>query len=113
MATVFKRGGKKNRDGYYYVAWRDHNGKRRTRCTKTTDKAAAERIAKKLETDAALRRDREIDPALDAISQQAHRPVMEHWTTSRPSCGRPTGRKSTFSTRPESSRQFAKRPASR
>ena len=34
MATAFKRGGKSNRHGYYYVAWRDHNGKRRTKCSK-------------------------------------------------------------------------------
>ena len=31
MASVFKRGGKKNRGGHYYVSWRDHTGKRQTK----------------------------------------------------------------------------------
>jgi hypothetical protein len=55
MASAFKRGGKGNRHGYYYIAWKDHNGKRRTKCSGTSDKAAAERIGAKLEADAALR----------------------------------------------------------
>ncbi|MCE9543996.1 MAG: recombinase XerD, partial [Planctomycetia bacterium] len=78
MASVFKHGGKGNRDGYYYVAWRDHRGKRHTKCTRTTDKAAAERIAAKYETDAALRRDGVIDPMLDDIGRQSQRPLSEH-----------------------------------
>ena len=69
MATVFKRGGKKAK-GYWYVQWYDHNGKRRSKCTQTTDKATAERIARKHEADAALRRDGVIDPTLDAISNR-------------------------------------------
>jgi hypothetical protein len=46
MATVFKRGGKGNRDGYWYIQWWDWTSKgkrRRTKCTRTTDKATAER----------------------------------------------------------------------
>jgi hypothetical protein len=54
MASVYRKGNK--RGTYWYAAWRDHNGKRHTRCTKTTDKSAAERIAAKYEADAALRR---------------------------------------------------------
>lgn len=77
MATVFKRGGKKAK-GYWYASWYDHNGKRRTRCTRTTDKATAERIAKKHEADAALRRDGVIDPTLDAISQESKRSIESH-----------------------------------
>ncbi len=78
MASVFKRGGKANRGGYWYVAWVDHAGKRRTRCTKTTDKAAAERIAAKLQSDAALRREGVIDPTLDATSKESQRSIESH-----------------------------------
>jgi hypothetical protein len=45
MATVFKRGGRANRGGRYYVAFFDHAGKRQVRSARTTDKATAERIA--------------------------------------------------------------------
>ena len=80
MASVFKRGGKQNRGGQWYAAWNDCNGRRRTRCTKTTDKATAERIAAKLEADAALRRDGVIDPALDAITRESQRSIADHVT---------------------------------
>ena len=79
MATVFKRGGKKAK-GYWYVQWYDHNGKRRSQCTHTTDKATAERIARKHEADAALRRDGVIDPTLDAISKESQRSIEAHLT---------------------------------
>jgi integrase len=78
MGSVFKRGGKKNRGGNYYVSWFDHTGKRQSKSAKTTDKATAERIAAKLESDAALRRDGVIDPALDGISQESQRSVESH-----------------------------------
>lgn len=78
MATTFKRGGKSNRNGLYYIAWRDHNGKRKTKCSGTSDKAAAERIGAKLETDAALRREGAIDATLDAIGQQSRRSIESH-----------------------------------
>ncbi len=77
MASVFKRGGKKAK-GYWYVSWFDQNGKRRTKCTRTTDKATAERIARKHEADAALRRDGVIDPTLDAISKESQRTIESH-----------------------------------
>ena len=79
MASVFKRGGKKAK-GYYYASWSDHNGKRQTKCTRTTDKGTAERIANKYETDAALRRDGVIDPALDAIGKESQRTIEAHLT---------------------------------
>ena len=79
MASVFKRGGKKAK-GNWYAAWTDHTGKRRTQCTHTTDKSTAERIARKFEADAALRRDGVIDPALDAISSESQRPLEDHLT---------------------------------
>ncbi|GIW96962.1 MAG: hypothetical protein KatS3mg111_0295 [Pirellulaceae bacterium] len=77
MATIFKRGGKKAK-GYYYVQWYDHQGKRRTRCTKTTDKATAERIAKQLESQTALRREGVIDPETDVVARESRRTIDEH-----------------------------------
>ena len=77
MASVFKRGGKKAK-GYWYASWKDHTGKRHTQCTKTTDKATAERIARKHEADAALRRDGVIDPTLDAIGKESKRTIEAH-----------------------------------
>ncbi len=79
MASLFKRGGKKAK-GYWYASWFDHTGKRRTKCTRTTDKATAERIANKREADAALRRDGVIDPTLDAISRESQRTIESHLT---------------------------------
>lgn len=77
MASVFKRGGKKAK-GPYYVTWTDHTGKRMTKCTNTTDKASAERIVRKYEADAALRREGVIDAALDSINKQANRSIESH-----------------------------------
>ncbi len=74
MATIYKRNGR----GPYVAAWYDHTGKRRTRTTKTTDKATAQRIARKHEAEAALRRDGVIDPTLDGISKEAARTIQAH-----------------------------------
>ena len=78
MATVFKRGGKSNRGGSYYIQWYDHTGKRKSKSARTTDKATAERIAAKLEADVALRRDGIIDATMDAISKESQRAIDEH-----------------------------------
>ncbi len=80
MATVFKRGGKGNRGGSYYIQWFDHNGKRQSKSARTTDKATAERIAGKLESDVALRRDGVIDPDLDEIGKESQRSIESHLT---------------------------------
>ncbi len=77
MASVFKRGGKGNRGGYWYVSWYDHGGKRRSKCAKTTDKATAERIGAKLETEAAKRREGLIDPQLEGFARETKRPLAE------------------------------------
>jgi len=79
MATVYKRGGKNNRGGRYYISYFDHQGQRVSRSARTTDKATAERIAAKLEADAALRRDGVIDPALDTQKVEAQRSISAHW----------------------------------
>ena len=77
MATVFKRGGKKAK-GNWYIQWVDHTGRRQTKCALTTNKATAERIARKHEADAALRRDGVIDPTLDAIGKESQRSIESH-----------------------------------
>jgi integrase len=78
MATVFKRGGKGNRGGSWYVQWYNHAGKRHSKCAKTTDRAAAERIAAKYEADAALRREGVVDVQLESIADQSRRSVESH-----------------------------------
>ncbi len=78
MATVYKRNRNGNHGGRYYIAFFDYAGKRQVRSARTTDKATAERIAAKLEADAALRRDGVIDPNLDAICQHSRRSVKSH-----------------------------------
>ena len=77
MASVYKRGGRRGK-GNYYIDWYDHTGKRRSKSSGTSDKAAANRIAAKIEADVALRREGVIDPTLDAITQQARRSIKEH-----------------------------------
>ena len=77
MASTFKRGGKQNKGGYYYVSWFDHFGKRRSKCAKTTDKATAERIGAKFETDAAKRREGLTDPAAETLANELKRPIAE------------------------------------
>jgi integrase len=77
MASVFKRGGKGNRGGFWYVAWTDHNGIRSSKCTRTTDKATAERIGARLEDEAAKRREGLIDPQLEGFVREARRPMAE------------------------------------
>lgn len=74
MSSVYKRSVK----GPWYASWNDHTGKRISKCTRTTDKATAERIAKKHEADAALPRDGVIDPALDSISRESLRTIDDH-----------------------------------
>ena len=55
--SLFKRNGR----GSWIATWYDHEGRRREHSTRTTDKAAAERILSKHVTDAALRREGVID----------------------------------------------------
>jgi len=62
----------------YYIAYFDHRGRRIVRSARTTDRATAERIAAKLEADAALRREGVVDPTLDSISRESRRSVESH-----------------------------------
>ena len=77
MAGVFKRGGPKAK-GNYIAWWFDHNGKRVTKSSRTTDKKSAELIAHKYEAEAALRREGVIDATLDAISRESQRTIEDH-----------------------------------
>ena len=77
MASVFKRGGKRAK-GFWYASWVHHDGTRKTKCTHTTDKVTAERIARKNEAEAALRRDGVIDPLVDQIQEQSQRSIDSH-----------------------------------
>lgn len=72
--SLFKRNG----TGPWVASWYDHEGKRRTRSTKTTDKAAAERILAKLIADNALRREGVIDAARDRYATEGRKPIRDH-----------------------------------
>ena len=56
----------------------DHEGRRRTRSTGTTDKAAAERILAGWLAAAALRREGVIDARTDGYAQADQRPIADH-----------------------------------
>ena len=77
MASIYKRGGKKNRKGPYYVQYFDENGRRRT-VKGCTDKEATEALARKLEADAMLRRKGVIDPKADRYSATELKPLKDH-----------------------------------
>ena len=74
MASVFKRNG----GGKYVARWFDHEGKRRQRSTKTTDKRTAERIAARWEADSLLRAEGVIDPRADKWAAAEARPIAQH-----------------------------------
>jgi len=78
VASLFKRGGKRNRYGHYVVAYFDETGKRRTCSTRTSDRAAAELIAQKIEAEIALRRRDIIDARQDRFAAEAKRPLTAH-----------------------------------
>ena len=74
MASVYKRKG----NGPYIVSWYDHTGKRREKSSKTTDKRSADRIAAKLESDVALRREGVIDPRQDRFIANERIALAKH-----------------------------------
>lgn len=78
MATVYRRGGSTQRGGRYYISYFDHSGQRISRSARTSDKATAERIAAKLEADAALRRDGVIDPVAEQQKLESQRSIESH-----------------------------------
>ncbi len=72
--SLYKRDGR----GAWIVAWVEHDGRRRARSTRTTDRVAAERILAKLTADAALRREGVIDPRIEYIAKRGREPIETH-----------------------------------
>ncbi len=78
MATIYRRGGKKNRNGTYYIQYFDENGNRRT-VKGCTDKDATEALARKLEAEVMLKKRGVIDARAERIADESRRPIKEHW----------------------------------
>ncbi len=72
--AVYKRSGGKT----YYFNYYDENGKRRFKSTGTTDKRAAEDIASKHKTDAALRKHSIIDTKAEAAQDLLNTKIAPH-----------------------------------
>src|SRR3954467_11518076 len=78
MASVFKRKRDRQRKGAsWYIAYADQNGIRRT-VKGCPDKTATEAMARKLESEADLRRRGIIDPRTDAYATHEARPLADH-----------------------------------
>ena len=78
MASVFKRSRDRKRPGAsWYIAYADERGKRRT-IKGCPDKAATEAMARKLESEADLRRRGVIDPRTDAYATHEARLLADH-----------------------------------
>ena len=72
--SIFKR-----RDGGpWYLAWYDAGGKRKSLCTKTTDKATAQRILADKLANVALRREGIIDARQESLITEAGKPIETH-----------------------------------
>ena len=69
---------KRREKGVWIARWLDSSGKRREKSTRTTDRAAAERILAKHVADAALRRDGVIDTRTDAYAAAERQPLTSH-----------------------------------
>jgi len=74
MATIYKRGGNKNRDGRWYITYSVRPGVRRT-VKGCRDKAATEALAKKLETEAWERGSGLIDARADQYARAELTPL--------------------------------------
>ena len=72
--TMLPRKGK----GAWRARYYDHDGRRVTRSTQTTDRRAAERILAQWIAEVALRRERVVDPGMDKIRQHTSRPLAQH-----------------------------------
>ena len=76
MASIFRRNGA--RKGKWLAKFLNADGQYETLSTRTTDHAAAERIADKWESDAVLRREGAIDASVEKLARQGRRPIAEH-----------------------------------
>ena len=78
MASVFKRKRDRQRkNASWFIAYQDERGKRRM-VKGCPDKAATEQLARKLESEAELRRRGVIDPKADAYAAHEARPLADH-----------------------------------
>ncbi len=64
--------------GPWIARWYDHEGKRRERSTRTTDKMAAQRMLTKWTTDATLRREGVIDARKDKYATEGRKLLTDH-----------------------------------
>jgi len=78
MASVFKRGGKANRQGHYTASWFDEHGKRVNHSTGTADYDVACQIAGKWETDTALRKSGIINSSQARVADHNQTPIAQH-----------------------------------
>ena len=74
QGTLYQR----NDRGPWIAAWWGHDGRRRERSCRTTDKSAAERILSKYVAAAALRRDGVIDATQDRHAEEGRKALTEH-----------------------------------
>src|SRR6516164_992370 len=78
MASVFKKTrDKANKLASWYIAYQDEDGRRRT-VKGCPDKAATEAMARKLESDADLRRRGVVDPKAEAYAAHEAKPLADH-----------------------------------
>jgi integrase len=72
--SLYRRPGSK----IWLMRWTDHDGKRRERTTRTTDKQGAERILNRTVAESALRKAGVIDARAESVSKEGQRPITEH-----------------------------------
>ena len=84
MASVYKKSRDKKRPGSsWYISYADEHGKRTT-LKGCPDKGATEAMARKLESEADLRRRGIIDPRSDAYATHGPAPWPITWPTGIP-----------------------------
>ncbi len=86
MASIYKRGGKANRDGCYYITYSIRPCERRT-VRGCRDKAATEALAKKLETEAWERQKGLVDARADQYARAEAKPVLVRDQDAKPASG--------------------------
>ena len=77
MATIYRRGGKKNRKGTYYIQYFDEHGHRQT-VRGAVDRSATDALARKLEADVMLRKQGVVDGKADRYSEEGRKPIANH-----------------------------------
>ncbi len=81
MASIYKRGGKKNRTGIYRIKYFDENGKR-VDIRGCSDREATQALARKLESDVLLRKNGIIDSKADRYATEGRKPIenqLDDW----------------------------------